>query len=264
LPRRRDKRLPALVLAALGMLVLAALLAASGDGEVTATHDATIKFDSEIFPRVLPRHGHAPVGIRIDGHVKAHKGKEVALTTLELAIHRAADISPLGLPICDIAAIEPSSTAQALAACPGSQIGHGDVRALLRFPEAKEIHFVGQVVVFNGRLEDGRRAILLHVFNPLLRTSFVFPLTISHQPGRFHTVLKAHVRLDRWSSITDFNIVLDRSYRYRGHRRSFLSAGCPAPKGFSIGISPFVVATLGFADDSKAKIPVVGSCKVTR
>jgi hypothetical protein len=264
LPSRVDKRVPAIVLALLAAIALAALLASSGRGEVTATHDATIKFDSSIFPRVLPRDGRAPVGIRIDGHVVAHKGHQVALTTLELAIHRAADISPRGLPVCDLASIEPSSTAQALAACPGARIGHGHVRALLQFPEAEDIHFVGQVVVFNGRLEDGRKAILLHVFNPLLRTSFVFPLTITHQPGRFHTVLKAHVRLDRWSSITDFDIVLDRSYRYHGHARSFLNAGCPAPKGFTVGISPFVVATLGFADGSKAKIPVVGSCKVTR
>lgn len=245
-------------------LLLALSLAAASSAEVVATHDAFIRFKSTLFPTHLPRSSTAPVGIRIEGHVKARKGQQPApMTTIELAIHRAADLSHSGLPVCEINRIDPASSSQALAACGGAKIGYGQIRALLRFPGTKHIHFLGHVLIFNGRLQNGRPAILLHVYNPVLHTSFVFPLTITHNPnGRYATILKAHVQLDRWSSVTDFRLIMNRSYSYHGHRRGFLNASCPAPHGLKLGIAPFVVATLGFADGSDTKIPVVGSCEV--
>lgn len=245
-------------------MLLVALVAAAGTGaEVTATQNTIINFDSRIFPRLLPRHGTAPVGIQISGHVRARKGrKAAALTTLELKIHEVAGLSRKGLPVCDVALIDPASSAQAIAACPGAQIGYGRIHSHSSFPGSPHLQLNNRVVIFNGRLEDGQLAILLHVFNPRLNSSFVFPLAISHRKGHYGTVLSAHVRVGRWSSVTAFNLVLNRTYRYRGAKRSFLNAGCPAPRGFSVGISPFVVATLKFADGTQSKIPVVGSCKV--
>lgn len=231
--------------------------------EVTATHDAIITFDSRIFPRVLPRHHAAPVRIQIKGHIKARKNREpAALTKLELAIHQAANIFHRGLPVCDEARIDPASNAQALEECPGSQIGYGRIQAQSTLPGTKHFFFNGRAILLNGRLENGRPAILLHVFSPRPPTSIVFPLTISHRAGRYGTLLTAHVRVGRWSRITYFKLVLSRNYRFHGKKRSFLSASCPAPKGLSVGIAPFVLATLSFADDTQSKIAVVSSCKV--
>jgi hypothetical protein len=246
---------------AIALVLLAATVAGA---EVTATHDTIISFDSTIFPRVLPRNRTAPVGIRIEGHVKARSKREApALTTIELAIVNAADLSRQGLATCDIARIDPASSTQALQACPGAQIGYGRIRALSTLPGTHDLHFNGRVTIFNGRLEDGRPAILLHVFSKNLHISFVFPLTITHRSGRYGTVLTAHVRVDRWSSVTDFKLILNRTYRAHGKRKSFLNASCPAPQGFSVGISPFVVATLKFVDGTQTRIPVVGSCRVS-
>lgn len=243
--------------------VLVLLAAAGTEAEVTATHDTVITFDSEIFPHVLPRHRAAPVGIRLEAHVKARKKREpAALTSIELGIHRAANLSRRGLPVCDANRIDPASTAMALARCRGARIGYGRIRAQSDFPGTRRFHFSGRVTIFNGRLENGRPAILLHVFSRSPRSSFVFPLRISHSKGRYQTRLTTHVRIGRWSRITDFKLVLSRTYGRGGRRRSYLSASCPAPAQFSIGISPFVVATLGFADRSESRIAVVGSCKV--
>src|SRR5204863_8991627 len=127
--------------------------------EVTATHDTIITFNSKIFPRVLPRHGRAPVRIQIEGHIKARKSREPpALATMELAVHEAADLFRRGLPVCDVALIDPASTAGALAACPGSKIGHGRIRAQSTFSGTHNFYFNGNVVLFNGRLENGRPA----------------------------------------------------------------------------------------------------------
>ncbi len=257
--RQRSLRWASIALLALG------LLAAVTRAEVTATHKAIISFDTKIFPRVLPRHGAAPVQIQLEGHVKARPGREpAALTSIQLAIHRAGSVDLRGLPVCDARLIDPASTARALEVCGDARIGHGRIRAQTNFPGSRHFYFNGHVTIFNGRLENGRPAILLHVFNATPPTSLVFPLAISHRKGLYRTLLTAHLRLGHWSQITDFKLILDRTYRYRGARRSYLTASCPAPKGFAVGISPFVVATLSFADGTEKHLGVVSSCRVGR
>jgi hypothetical protein len=261
LTRRGGRRGPLCLALAAALALL--LGAAATRAEVSATHNTLITFDTEVFPRALPRHAEAPIGIRIDGHLKARKAVEPsALTAMELGIQRAGHLTHRGLPVCDVALIDPASTSQALQACPGARVGYGRIRAQASFPGTEHFYFNGRVVLFNGRLENGRPALLLHVFNPTPPASFVFPLTISHRPGRYGTVLSAHVRIGQWSHITDFQLVLRRTYLYRGERRSYLSASCPAPVGFTVGISPFVQATLSFADGTRTKLPVLSSCKV--
>jgi hypothetical protein len=253
------------LLLAAGLAILTASLVGVTQAEVAATQNTIIKFDSRISPRLLPRHGSAPVGITIEGRLRTRKGREASpLTALELGINKAAGVSRKGLPVCEIGRIDPASSAQALEACPGAQIGHGLIHAQSSFPGTKNFRFKARVTIFNGELEDGRPAVLLHVFNPVLRTSYVFPFSILHRRGRYGTVLSAHVRLGRWSSVKAFKLVLKRSYRFRGEQRSFLNASCPAPRDFGVGVSSFVLATLRFADGTESKIPVVGWCKVAR
>lgn len=241
-----------------------ALMASTAMAEVTASHDAIITFNSRIFPRVLPRSGSAPVAIHIEGHVKQRKGRApAALTKIELGIHKAASVSPRDLPQCDLSAIDPASSAEALAKCSGAQIGYGRVRARTKFPGQPGSTFDGRMLLFNGRLPNGRSAILIHVFNALPPSSFVVPFRISRHHGLYGTVLTANVRISRWSRITDFRMVLGHASGSAGRQGSFLSASCPVPKGFSVGFSPFVQAVLSFDDGTKSRVDVVSSCRAS-
>jgi hypothetical protein len=47
-----------------------------------------------------------------------------------------------------------------------------------------------------------------------------------------------------WGYVTGLSLNLGRSFKVRGVRRSFLTAGCPAPKGF--GLAPFDFARATF------------------
>lgn len=242
---------------------MALAASAATNAEVTATQDAIITFDSKISPRVLPRSSSVPVAVRIEGHVRARKRREPApLTRLQFAITQAATVFKRGLPACDIASIDPSSSTGALEACAPSQVGHGRIRAESHVPGQRRFFFDGRVLLFNGRLESGRAAILVHAFNSRPPSSFVFPFTISSHRGLYGTVLAANVHIGRWSRITDFELVLDRTFRYAGVRRGFLNASCPAPKGFTAGVSAIAQATLGFGDGSESEISVLSSCKV--
>jgi hypothetical protein len=55
---------------------------------------------------------------------------------------------------------------------------------------------------------------------------------------------------------------LARNYTYKGQRRSFLAAACPAPKGF--GAAPFSLARTSFTFDGALQIDQILSetCKV--
>lgn len=234
-----------------------------GKAEVTISHDTVIRFNSRVFPKALPRSGSAPVGIHIEGHLKPRKKKEPApLTRLELAIEKAGKLDTRGLPLCDVSELDPATSARAMELCGDARIGHGRVKARSTFPGQPQLALDAQVLAFNGRLKGGGRAVILHAFNAVPPVSYVFPLRVTQRRGRYGTALTANVKLNRWSRITDFNLTLFRTYRYRGERKSFLSAGCPAPRGFSVGISKFVQATLSFGDGRQSRISVVGSCKV--
>lgn len=231
--------------------------------EVTATHDTIINFDSRLFPRELPRSSMAPVGIVIEGNLQARgKQEPPPLTRLQIAINKSGQLSYQDLPVCRISHLEPATSAEAMSACKKSKIGYGDIKVQSTFPEQGHFFIDGRVTIFNGRYKNGSPAILLHVFSVEPSSSFIFPLAISRQAGRYGTTLTANVQLNRWSRIVDFKLILHRVFRFRGEEKSFLSASCPAPQGFSIGIAPFVQATLGFGDGTESRTTVVGSCKV--
>lgn len=50
----------------------------------------------------------------------------------------------------------------------------------------------------------------------------------------------------KWGYVTGISLVIGRSFSAGGHRHSYLTASCPAPKGFTA--SPYTIAraTLGF------------------
>ena len=57
-------------------------------------------------------------------------------------------------------------------------------------------------------------------------------------------------------------MTLSRRYSYRGQRHSYLSAGCPAPKGFP-GVSfPLARTSFAFAGGMKLTSTLTRDCKV--
>lgn len=249
--------------AVLGAALLSMTLTESAEAEVTATDDAIISFNSSVFPKSLPRHGTAPVGIRIEGRVRPRKNrKPAALTRIELGIHKAAKLLRSPLPQCAVSKIYPASTKRALAACGDARIGYGRIRAETNFPGDRVV-FDGRVLLFNGRLPSGRPAILMHIFNAVPPSSYVFPFMIMQRRGEYRTVLSASMDVGRWSRITAFKLVVKRTFRENGRQRGYFNAGCPAPEGLQGGISPVVRARLIFADATNSVIPVFGSCRVS-
>jgi hypothetical protein len=92
----------------------------------------------------------------------------VPLPPREVVIHFDDDIAfdPSGLATCDLSSIQGVSTAQAIAACPGTEVGSGTA-TLAGLP------LVFVVTAFNAEPSGGDPQILLHVSNPAITLVFV-------------------------------------------------------------------------------------------
>jgi hypothetical protein len=241
-------RTPRGVLVAVSAALLA-LLAAHAAAETKEEHGVRISVDGRLLPKKLPRHGTAPVAVSVSGHIGAKRsGEPPQLETLTIAINRHGHLFSHGLPRCRLGRINPSTTREALAACRSALVGEGRFSANVRLPEQSPFPSNGKVLAFNGKLR-GRPAIFAHIYGTdPVPTSYVLPFFIKSTPGTFGTVLETSLPnvTGEWGFVTGISMTLNRSFSYRGRRRSFLSAGCPAPAGFDLASFPLIRTSFGF------------------
>ena len=169
-----------------------------------------------------------------------------------------------GLAACPAGRLRASSTADALAACRPALVGEGRVGGVLVLPEQEPSEFGGRVVAFNGRMPDGSPAILAHLFAPRpAPIAFVLAFRIERGHGTFGTRLVATVpgQTRRTAHITAFSLRLHRVFDVGGERRSYLSAGCPAPAGFTSATFPLLRAGYAFVGEKTVSDTLVRTCR---
>jgi hypothetical protein len=209
-----------------------------------------VGFDGKLTPHVLPRHGTAPVGIVVDARISATEGKDPPqLRRITIAINRNGHFTSAGLPTCRVDQIQPSTTDGALAACRNSLVGEGRFSANVKLPQQSPFPSAGKVLAFNGKV-DGKPAILAHIYGTEpAPTSTVLPFLLRKSHGTYGTTLEASLpqATGNWGYVTGLRMNLRRHFTYRGHSRSFLSAGCPAPAGFPSAAFPPAKTSFDFA-----------------
>jgi DNA-binding beta-propeller fold protein YncE len=209
-----------------------------------------VNFDGKLTPHALPRHGAAPVGIAVDTHISStNGGTPPQLRRIAIEINRIGRLSAKGLPVCEERDIQPSTTAGASAACGRALVGEGHFAANVRLPEQSPFPSSGKVLAFNGRLH-GKPAILAHIYGTQpVPTSYVLPFAIRDSRGTYGTILETSLprATGNWGYVTGLEMRLHRSFHYHGRRRSYLSAGCPAPAGFPGAVFPLARTSFDFA-----------------
>jgi hypothetical protein len=211
-----------------------------------------VAFDASISPRALPRDRPAPITVRLGGSIATVDGsRPPALEELSIAVNRAGRLSTKGLPTCTASVLQQTSTEAALAACPGALVGHGTFGASVDFPDAPQIPARGKVLVFNARVK-GRPGMLLHLYGTSpVRAAFVLPFEVSPvRHGKFGMVFSTRIPTlaSGLGYITELQLRIGRRYGFDGKRRSFLSANCAAPSGFTVGLFELARATFSFSD----------------
>jgi len=222
------------------------------------SHGVRVSFSSRIRPKRLPRHGSAPIGLSLSLRIGAGGGEPPALRRVSIEFNRAGRIDPGAVPVCRVSEIQPSSTAAARAACRRSIVGEGSFAADVRLPEQSPFPSTGKVVAFNGRYK-GRPAILAHVYGTRpVPTSYTLPFLIGRAKGAYGIALRASLPAVTGDAAAITSLVLKLG---RGGRRPYLSAGCPAPKGFAGAAFPLSRGRFSFRGGTSLKATASASCK---
>jgi hypothetical protein len=224
-------------------------LASLARAEVKQQGSLRVTFDASLTPHALPRSGKAPVKVSVGAKIAATNGATPPqLRKISIAINRNGELDAEGLPVCQLDRIQPSTTADALAACRSSLVGEGNFSAKVLLPQQAPFPSQGKVYAFNGSI-NGKPAIFAHVYGTQpVPTSYTIPFAISEAKGTFGTVLSASLPrvTSDWGYVTGLSMTLGRSFSAHGKRHSYISAGCPAPKGFPGASFPFAKAAFGF------------------
>ena len=235
------------------LLLVAALLALAlvslAQAEVVQRGKVRVTFDGKLTPHALPRSEAAPVKVAVEAKIAATNGATPPqLRQMTIAINRNGRLDSTGLPVCQFKQIQPTTSADSLTACRRSLVGEGRFSAKVLFSQQAPFPSQGKVLAFNGSFH-GHPAILAHVYGTdPVPTSFTLPFLITRSKGTFGTVLSASLPAVTANSgyVTGLSMTLGRSFSARGKKRSYLSASCPAPKGFPGAVFPFARASFGF------------------
>jgi len=122
-------------------------------------------------------------------------------------------------------------------------------------------------LVFNSA--RGRKPVLYgHIYSPKpFATSFVIVFKVQRiRKGTYGTALNAPLpkAMDAWGRLTGLQMTLSRRYSHRGKRHSFISSGCPAPRGFPGAVFPLARTSFAFDGGTKLTSNLSSTCKVRR
>jgi hypothetical protein len=249
------------------LLTIACLLAAGlAQAEIEQKGNVRITFSGDFSPHRLPRNELAPVTIDVKGAIGTTDGTHPpAVRRIEIAINRHGRLSTQGLPACSSPLLQSTSTETALKRCRPALVGRGHFAANVEFPSADPVLATGTMLAFYGK-SNGKQALLLHLYATTpVRATFVLPLTISNRGNElFGTILSAKIPTlaGGLGSVTQIDLRIGRNYTYRGQRRSFVSASCPAPAGFPGAVFSLARGSFYFADGKKIETTLARDCRV--
>lgn len=251
------------LLALATVALLGALGAGLAQGERTQHGNLIVSLDGHFAPLTLPRDRPAPVSVQLDAGLSTSDGSILPrVTKVELGIPGQGVITTRGLPTCPPRRLRNTTTARALEVCRSSLIGRGRMVAQVKIPHQPAFAVRARLLAFNGRIR-GHRAVIVHGVSARPPTAVVLPFLVRLRPGKFGTVLVAHLppTLGPWPRFARFQMDLSRRYAYRGRRLSYLSASCPIPKRFTAGFFSFAKATFTLAGGRRVSTGIARSCR---
>lgn len=247
-------------------LVFLLVIPASVSAELTAKGDLFVKFSGGIAPTALPRHQLAPIAIGVEGTVKTLSGdRPPALRRISIALNRGGRLDTHGLPTCRVSEINPGSSAKALEVCGDALVGEGDFAARTAFPEQATFPARGRILAFNST-SNGHPTVLAHIYgaNPVPITRVIVFHIHRHRKGLYGTTFTGTlpVAINRYGYVKRISLYLFRLYTFNERTRSYLSASCAAPAGFTGAIFPFARASMVFEDGRNLSSTLSRSCQV--
>jgi hypothetical protein len=225
--RRTKPRGRAALIAVLGLAgVLTAAGIAMGGPPAPPT---VVTGGGELSPSTLPKKRHAPASLTVRIRVATTNptGIPDPVTNVLLNFDDDGKVTTKGLPVCR-RNLENTTTEVARRRCRSSFIGRGRARALI--PGSPEPLVTNAVVsLFNGPKRGKKPTVLLHNRSTDLGITVVLTGVIRNSThGRdFDDALDVRVPpLPAGAVFSRIKTTVERTWRFRGKRRSYISARC--------------------------------------
>ena len=252
--------------AALAAIMALAGTAALAQAEIEQKGNLRVSVSGKLVPKKLPRKGTAPIAVSVSGRITTtDQSLPPQLKTLRIELNRNGRLDYTGLPTCKYGKIQPGSSSRALSQCRSSLVGRGSFTANITLAGQEPYPIRGRLLVFNGL--RGKKPVLFgHIYsgNPFA-TSFVIVFKIQRlKGGTYGIALNAPLpkAMDAWGRLTGLEMTLSRRYHYKGRSHSFISSGCPAPRGFPGAVFPLARTSFAFAGGKKLSSVFTSECKV--
>lgn len=199
---------------------------------VTGPDGNTQSLEATITPKGLYKKTASPATLNVD--VKT--GSTGAIPSP--AVHDVIDfdknlaLATKGLPTCNPAQLQNTSTEVAEKACGKAKIGSGEATTLL--PLGTLYTEPTKVTAFNGVPQGGKPVVLLHAYGTSpVQTTLVITGTVSNLNKEGYGP-RLDVTIPPLAGgvgvITDFQVKINKTWTYKGKKMSFVSAKCPASK----------------------------------
>ncbi|HET7416759.1 MAG TPA: hypothetical protein VFJ61_03925 [Solirubrobacterales bacterium] len=218
-------------------MVAAIATAAAVAGPVVSGPDGnTQSIDSLIGPKKLSKKTFTPATLSVTTlttSTTAANGVPSPAIRATIDFDKNAVLFTKGLPTCDPAKLQSQSTEVAEQVCGKAKIGGGKAIALL--PVGSRVYDVEQTVTaFNGQPKGGKPVVILHTYGTTpLQTTLVLVGTVSNYAKQgYGPRLDLEIPLLAGGSgaLKEFQVTIKKQWRYKGQRRSFVSAKCPNSK----------------------------------
>jgi len=226
------------LIVALAMALIAASAAsvALAGAPVTGADGNSQSIDVKVGPKKLSKSKLTPATLEVTTKVTnstASNGVPVPAGRVVVDFDKTAKLFTKGLPTCTAGKLQNVSTEAAEAACKGAIIGKGKAAALL--PVGEKIYNVAQTVTaFNGAPQGGKPVVLLHSYgtDPIQTTLVLVGVVSNYNKEGYGPRLDVAVPDigGGKGALTDFNVKINKKWKYKGESKSFVSAKCPNSK----------------------------------
>ena len=229
------RRRPILI-APIALLAIAVAATAAWAGPTVYAPDGnTQSIDSQIRPKKLSKTKFTPGTLEV-----------TTLTTSTTdpagvpspAIHATIDFDrntrlfTKGLPTCNSGKLQSQSTETAERVCGNAKIGSGHAVAYLRSGKVYEVPQT--VTAFNGVPKGGKPVIILHAYGttPIQATLVLEGPVSNYNKEGYGPRLDLNIPLiaGGTGALKEFQVKIDKKWRFKGEKRSFISAKCPSSK----------------------------------
>jgi hypothetical protein len=244
-------------------MALGAVIALSVAGIAVAAKDTvvragnlvlTIDSTSGVTPKALSKSQYTPVKLTAAGSVRSEDGQQVPPLKEVLLDAPNSAVNVKGFPTCTSGALQARDTAAVKKACPDSIIGSGSTTISVKFPEQNAIPAKSPLLVFNGGQKGNTTTFYIHAYlTQPITTAVVSTVKITKSGSGVKSVTSVPKIANGAGSVTDFSLVIDKKFTYKGKKVSVLSAKC-------IGGKITANATAKFYDGSQLKAGIVRVC----